>query len=60
VTAERHNVRYCSNTCRQLGYRTRNVAAADLLKRQTRAIIDGADPVVLAEIAREARELLGD
>lgn len=62
--ATRADARQCSKACAQSAFRarqdvanTRNRAAADLLRRQTRAIIDGADPVVLAAIAREADEL---
>lgn len=56
--ADRRHARQCSGACRQRAYRRR--IAADLLKRQTRAIIDGADPAVLDVIAREAQDLLGD
>lgn len=64
--AIRQDARQCSNACRQRAYRKRRNAAAqrrslaaNLLRRQTRAIIDGADPAVLASIAREAELLLG-
>lgn len=64
--ATRQDARHCSHACRQRAYRERQEAAArrmslaaDLLRRQTRAIIDGADGAVLASIAREAELLLG-
>lgn len=64
--AVRHDARQCSPACRQRAYRTRKDAAtrrrglaADLLRRQTRAIIDGADATVLVSMAREAELLLG-
>jgi hypothetical protein len=62
--ATRSDAVQCSPACRQAAFRARqdavnahNRLAADLLRRQTRAIIDGGDPVVLAAIAREADEL---
>lgn len=64
--AVRQDARQCSPACRQRSYRERQTAnmrrrslAADLLRRQTRAIIHAADPAVLESIAREAELLLG-
>jgi hypothetical protein len=64
--ATRADAVQCSQACRQAAYRarqgtvhSRNSQAAELLRRQTRAIVHGADPVVLAAIAREAEELFG-
>jgi hypothetical protein len=55
---------YCRAACkhkamrrRQDAVNTRNSQAADLLRRQTRAVTDGADPAVLASIIREAEAL---
>ncbi|RAX48938.1 hypothetical protein DQ353_12525 [Arthrobacter sp. AQ5-05] len=59
----RPTARYCSDACKMRAYRRRladrQEIAADLLRRQTRAIIDGADASVLAAIARDAERLLG-
>lgn len=59
-TASRSDARHCSTNCRVLAHHARRTHAVELLRRQTRAIIDGADPTVLDSIAREARVLLGD
>jgi hypothetical protein len=60
--ASRADARYCSASHRarasQQAASDRRDAARDLLMRQTRAIIDGADPAALAEIAAEAERLL--
>lgn len=54
----------CSNRCRQR--RARHVRAARtarvraLLDQQSAALASGADPALIAELARDARRLLGD
>lgn len=61
-SASRANATQCSGTCRQAAYRARqahNRLAADLLRKQTRAIIAGSDPAVMAGLAREAEALFG-
>jgi hypothetical protein len=59
-TATRSDARHCSTNCRVLAHHVRRTQAVELLRRQTRAIIDGADEAVLAAIAREAEALFGD
>jgi predicted nucleic acid-binding Zn ribbon protein len=58
--AKRDDARLCSITCRTRAHRARQAAAVDLLRRQTEAITSGADPAILATLARDARRLLGD
>lgn len=55
----RADARHCSTNCRVKAHTCKRGKAAELLRRQTRAIIDGADAAVLASIAREAELLLG-
>jgi hypothetical protein len=62
--ASRADAVQCSKACSQAAYRarqgiihTRNSKAAELLRRQT---LGGADPVVMAAIAREAEKLFAD
>ncbi|GAA1431394.1 hypothetical protein GCM10009616_18400 [Microlunatus lacustris] len=56
----------CSDRCRARRYRRLHRerealadAARDLLLRQTRAVIAGSDPAVMAEIAAEAERIFG-
>lgn len=52
----------CSDRCRQRKSRadraTRAAKMQDLLHRQTEAIANGADPALVASLAREAQRLL--
>lgn len=59
-TATRLDARHCSTNCRVLAHHARRTQAVDLLRRQSQAILHGADPAVLDAIAGEARALLGD
>ncbi|WP_346960750.1 hypothetical protein [uncultured Arthrobacter sp.] len=63
-TAKRVDAEYCGTACRVTVHRQRRDAqrraALDLLARQSEALASGADEAVLAELAREARRLLGD
>ncbi|MFJ6156325.1 hypothetical protein ACIQF8_03140 [Pseudarthrobacter sp. NPDC092184] len=58
--ATRADARHCSTNCRVKAHTAKRGKAAELLRQQTRAIIDGADPAVLAAIARQAEVLLRD
>lgn len=65
--ASRSDAVQCGPACRQAAFRVRqgaanahNRLAADLLRRQTRAVIDGADPAVMAALAREAEALFAE
>ena len=54
--------RWCSGACRVADHRDakekRESAAFDLLARQSAALASGADPAILAALAREAQRLL--
>lgn len=50
--------RFCSAPCRAKNTRQRAERQRELLAQQTEAIILGADPVVLRELAERARRLL--
>ena len=66
-TARRYDAKACSGACRTARSRrlereeaaSFRAAAAELLRDQTRAIIDGADVVVLAALERRAARLFG-
>ncbi|MET4003915.1 hypothetical protein ABIB48_002653 [Arthrobacter sp. UYCu511] len=49
---------YCSPSCRVAAFHKRNEVRAEILARMTAALAAGADPVVLAEIQREAERAL--
>lgn len=57
---EAHNARsrFCSAACRARNARQRIRREHELLTRQSEAIARGADPAVLAALAREAQRLL--
>lgn len=59
--AVRIDARWCSASCRAADHRAAKAAHLDaakaLLMAQTRAIQDGADVTVLAELARQAERL---
>jgi hypothetical protein len=61
-TAYNGRSRFCSGACRVGAYKeaqARRVAALrELLAEQTAALDSGADPIVLAELARRAKRLL--
>ncbi|MGO4230426.1 hypothetical protein AB4Y72_16380 [Arthrobacter sp. YAF34] len=54
----------CSDRCRQRRSRAlradRLDRARELLAQQTQALASGADPALIAQLAREARRLLGE
>lgn len=61
-TAYNSRSRFCRDSCRVAAHRDakakRENAALDLLARQSAALAAGADPAVLASLAREAQRLL--
>lgn len=61
-TAYNSRSRFCSGTCRAAAHSAARVkrqsAALDLLARQSEALVSGADPAILASLAREAQRLL--
>lgn len=57
-TARRAGATACKSACRVTRHRRRQAAAAELLRRQTAAIRDGADAATLTALAREAERLL--
>ena len=50
--------RFCSDACRAKHARQRAERQRELLTQQSEAIIHGADPAILAALAREAQRLL--
>lgn len=54
----------CSERCRQRRSRTNRASrvarAREILAQQSVALANGADPVVIAQLSRDARRLLGE